>query len=53
MYYQGIAQNDVGIANDMDRYNLTLDVFKDTLFVPYPDLINIFGMGVQPEEDEE
>jgi hypothetical protein len=51
-YFQGIAQNQAVIGNEIWPYVLQLDVFGDSVFAPFDDLFMIEGKGITPEDDE-
>uniref|UniRef100_UPI00047F913F hypothetical protein n=1 Tax=Desulfatibacillum aliphaticivorans TaxID=218208 RepID=UPI00047F913F len=51
-YFQGIAQNQAVIGNEIWPYVLQLDVFGDSVFAPFDDLFVIEGKGITPEDDE-
>jgi len=50
--FQAAAQNTTSLANEIEPYALTLDVYGDALFAPYPDLITFLEAGVTPDYDE-
>ncbi len=52
-YHQGIAQNEMELANELYLYMDGLEVFDDALFFPYGDLIQFAGTGIKAEDDEE
>jgi hypothetical protein len=52
-YFAGTSQDTATLANEIDQYELTLDVFGDAVFAPYPDLINVAGKGVTPASGED
>ena len=51
-FFQATAQNTAALANEIEPYALTLDVYGDAIFAPYEDLINFMGTGVTPDTDE-
>jgi hypothetical protein len=51
-WLKAIAQNDSDLGTDLSRYSLYLDVYGDTIFAPYADMISIEEPGVKAEADE-
>ena len=52
-YFEGTDQKRFEVGLNIDPYALQLDVFGDSLFVPFDDLLSIQGLGVMPEDDED
>lgn len=51
-YFHGVSQNTASLGNEVDPYALTLDVFAESIFAPYADMIKLQGTAVAPEIDE-
>jgi hypothetical protein len=51
-WFKAISQNDEGQGTDLNRYKLYLDVYGDTIFAPYADMITMIEPGAAPEKDE-
>jgi hypothetical protein len=51
-WFKAIAQNDSDLGTDLSLYQLYLDIYGETIFAPYADMISIIEPGVMPEKDE-
>jgi hypothetical protein len=51
-WFKAAAQNDSDLGTDLNRYQLYLDIYGDTIFAPYADLISMVDPGVKAEADE-
>jgi hypothetical protein len=51
-YFKAISQNNEKQGTDLSLYQYWLDVYGDTIFAPYADLISLVEPGVRAENDE-
>jgi hypothetical protein len=51
-WFKAISQNDSDQGTKLSLYQYWLDIYGDTIFAPYTDLISMVEPGVKPENDE-